>query len=86
MIELSERLKNARLIIPRCKFSCKQNCFECCTSINLSNEEKTRMQLVLEKQGLKSPPNGKGEEHCEYLTQEGQCSVYEERPIICRMF
>lgn len=44
------------------------------------------MNKVLRKNGYDQPPNGKGKEYCEYLTAEGRCSVYEERPIVCQAF
>lgn len=44
------------------------------------------MNKFLRKKGISAPPNGKGIEYCEYLDENGRCSVYEERPIICRAF
>lgn len=52
----------------------------------MTPEEKERIDKYLALKGLKKPPRGKGKEYCEYLDKQGKCSVYEERPIICRTF
>jgi Fe-S-cluster containining protein len=47
----------------------------------MSKEEKAILDKV-----MPIPPYGKGKEYCEYLDRDGKCSVYEQRPIICRAF
>lgn len=44
------------------------------------------MDRLLRERGIQEPPNGKGNDYCEYLDDSGKCSVYEERPIVCRAF
>lgn len=85
-LEVSEKLRKARVSIPQCVFKCKKWCWECCTSIDFSVEEKQRMDLALRNNGYIEPPNWKGKDFCEYLDLEGHCSVYDERPMICRAF
>jgi Fe-S-cluster containining protein len=65
---------------------CNDWCFECCGVIIFSKEEDRLMKKELLKQGLKTPPNWKWNKYCEYLTTEWKCSVYNQRPVICRMF
>lgn len=59
-------------------FDCIPGCHDCCGPVPFS---KTELQEV---KGLKK---GKPEERlsCEYECKKG-CSVYEHRPIICRLF
>ena len=49
-------------------------------------EEKKAMDASLRKRGILEPPAGKGSNYCEYLDSRGWCSVYDDRPIVCRAF
>lgn len=60
--------------------------YEMCGPIQYSPIEQHYMDKELKKNGYKKPPCGKGSKYCEYLTKEGACSVYNERPIICRAY
>jgi len=71
---------------PPKRFPCLKDCFACCTAIKFLPAEKYAMDKLLRKKGISAPPAGKGKEYCEYLDADGRCSVYEERPIICRAF
>lgn len=62
------------------------DCFECCTFIKLSRYEKDRMLKLLKKKWIKEPPKWKWDDYCEFLDTDWKCSVYEERPLICRAF
>lgn len=67
-------------------YKCKDGCFECCTSVPLIAEEIVLMKKELRRNWYTDPPNGKGDLYCEFLTTEWRCSVYNQRPIICRSF
>lgn len=79
-------IKKLRAQLDKHHYKCKEGCFECCTAVPTTEEEAKLIEKELRKQGYKEPPNGKGEKYCEMLTPEGRCSVYEQRPIICRGF
>jgi Fe-S-cluster containining protein len=87
MSKPSKKLRNLRKQIDKVKkFKCKEDCFECCTLIQYTPEEQKRMNQCLRKQGRLKPPEGKGKNYCPYLDKNGACSVYHERPIVCRLF
>lgn len=67
-------------------WQCKEWCFECCTAIWLTVDERKLMKKELLRKWLTNPPKWKWDDHCEYLTTEWKCSVYNQRPIICRSF
>lgn len=79
-------LKKLREELDKHRYKCKENCFECCTVIPVTENEITLMKKELRKQGYLEPPNWKGDWYCEMLTTDGKCSVYSQRPIICRGF
>jgi len=60
--------------------------YSSCGPITYSPLEQHYIDKELKKNGYKKPPCGKGGSYCEYLTNDGICSVYNERPIICRMY
>ncbi len=68
------------------KIKCHNWCYDCCWVIMFTKEEEILMKKELRKQWIKKPPNWKWDEMCEYLTSEWKCSVYNQRPIICRIF
>ena len=68
------------------KYKCKSWCFSCCTAIDFLPEEEKLMKQELKKNWFDKPPNWKGEKHCEYLTENWKCSVYNARPMVCRVF
>ncbi len=85
--KVSKKLRALRDKLERIRgFKCKEGCFECCTAVDYTEEEEKRMMRSLRKQGHKEPPNGKGKGYCKFLDKDGKCSVYRERPIICRAF
>ena len=67
-------------------YKCKDWCYECCTAVPLTMIEIDLMKKELRRQGYTEPPNGKGDLYCEFLTTDWRCSVYNQRPIICRSF
>jgi len=78
MKKLSVKLKALRLKYSG-KANCPKGCYKCCTAMKFSDEEYKR---------FRNAPKlwGKGKDYCEYLDSEGKCSIYEERPMICRAF
>lgn len=79
-------LRKLRTQLNKTKYKCKESCFECCTAVPTTEEEIKLMTKELRRLGYDKPPNGKGDEYCEMLTPEGKCSVYDQRPIVCRSF
>lgn len=79
-------IKKLRAQLDNHRYKCKEGCFECCTAVPTTEEEAKLIEKELRKQGYTKPPQGKGEKYCEMLTPEGKCSVYNQRPIICRAF
>ena len=65
---------------------CKKDCFACCWPIVFLKQEKILMDLELESKWLKEPPQWKVKKYCEYLDNNWKCSVYNNRPLVCRMF
>ncbi len=73
------------------KFSCRKGCHGCCAAgLTVSNVEvrwierwlsdnPSRLQKILDGEKMLRHPH-----FCELLDEEGQCSIYEVRPLICR--
>lgn len=82
--EISSRHANA--------FTCKKGCFGCCKSgLTITNIEAQHIRqwladrpLIKEKiEGLEvSQPHG--EDYCGMLDEDGACTIYEVRPVVCR--
>lgn len=70
-----EKIKNKASGAPR--IDCT-DCYQCCTTLLMTKSEKD----ILDK---KKKLYGKGKQYCEFLNKEGKCSVYEDRPIVCRI-
>lgn len=79
-------IKKLREALAKNRYKCKEWCFECCTIVPISEKEIALMRKELYKNWFQEPPNGKGDGYCEFLTVDGKCSVYNQRPIICRSF
>ncbi|AZG73191.1 YkgJ family cysteine cluster protein [Shewanella livingstonensis] len=62
-------------------FECVQGCHDCCGPVTTSSEEMSRLPVktVAEHEAALNEWN------CVYLGPKG-CEVYEERPLICRVF
>lgn len=71
---MSERniIKRLRKAIP--VMNCKSGCHDCCGPIMFSKWERNRV-----------PKLKVSVVDCPYLKNDG-CSIYDERPIICRLF
>lgn len=79
-------IKKLREQLSKVNYKCKEWCFECCTVVPVYPDELKAIKIELLKKWYKEPPNWKGDWYCEFLTSEGKCSVYNQRPIICRSF
>jgi uncharacterized protein len=66
-------IKDIRKMIPA--FKCKPGCHECCGPVPFTSWEWSR---VREKKELKSLD-------CQFCNNNG-CEIYDERPIMCRLF
>lgn len=62
-------------------FACKPGCHDCCGPVTASSEE---MAMLPEKSD-EVHDIALAELNCPYLGEKG-CEVYEERPLICRLF
>lgn len=80
MKRISNRLKRLRKSLER-KPRCPKGCNECCTGIFYSPEEKERIDWFIRKNNISLSPQSR---KCEYLSLDGKCLIYPERPIICR--
>ena len=77
-------------------FQCRMGCFGCCKSgLTVTHVEARHIAnwLVLNSAGAvavtdETVTSGKDEnsedEYCAFLNQDGACSIYEVRPIVCR--
>lgn len=71
------KLKALRDQVP--KIECKGLCHHSCGPVPMSNAE---FQLL--KDAKKLPQEGALD--CPFLTSEKKCSIYEDRPMLCRLF
>ncbi len=62
-------------------FECKPDCHDCCGPVTTSSEE---MAMLPEKSEQKHAA-AMSELSCPHLSHKG-CQVYDERPLICRLF
>jgi len=81
---MNNKIRKLRRLLDK-KINC-WDCYQCCWVILYSRIEEVAMNKLLLQKGIHSPPNWKGDGYCEYLTVSWKCSVYEQRPIICRGF
>lgn len=75
----TEMLKIRKLIGN--SFVCKKGCADCCGKfLPVSLIEKTRIEAtgIKKKRSLGIS--------CEYLDEDNSCTIYNERPFLCRMF
>ena len=62
-------------------FACTPGCHDCCGPVTTSSEEMARLPEKNEVEHERAL----AELSCPYLGENG-CTVYEERPLICRLF
>lgn len=75
----SRQLRYLRRRIPG--FACQPGCHDCCGPVTASSEELSRLPSCSEKDRAAAL----AEWSCPHLGPAG-CRVYEERPLICRLF
>ncbi|HAV70704.1 MAG TPA: zinc/iron-chelating domain-containing protein [Stenotrophomonas sp.] len=62
-------------------FRCIVGCTDCCGPVTASSEEVARLPIKSDAEHAAAL----ADLSCPYLGKQG-CEVYEERPLICRMF
>lgn len=62
-------------------FECQQGCHDCCGPVTTSSEEMSRLPVKSDAEHQAALD----EYNCVHLGPNG-CEVYEERPLICRLF
>lgn len=62
-------------------FECKPGCHDCCGPVTTSSEEMSRLPVKTDAEHEAAL----AEWNCVHLGPNG-CNVYEERPLICRVF
>lgn len=73
-------------------FTCKPNCGRCCGIVPWSDEEFARVKdrlppgTHIERIGEANIPITVGSVKCPFLSQEKTCTVYDDRPFMCRIF
>ncbi|MCO8162469.1 YkgJ family cysteine cluster protein [Pseudomonas sp. 21LCFQ02] len=74
-----EKIRTLRRQIP--SFDCIPGCHDCCGPVTTSPEEMSRLprKSAAEQQAALDELN------CVHLGPDG-CTVYDERPLICRLF
>ncbi|WP_410499568.1 YkgJ family cysteine cluster protein [Chitinibacter sp. S2-10] len=79
MFETRDQLRYLRTQIPG--FACLPGCHDCCGPVTASSEELSRLprKTVAEHDAALAQYN------CVHLGENG-CTVYGERPLICRLF
>lgn len=62
-------------------FECKPGCHDCCGPVTTSSEEMSRLPVKTDAEH----DAALNEFNCVHLGPKG-CTVYDERPLICRLF
>jgi uncharacterized protein len=62
---------------------CQGRCQSSCDSVKMTEPERAR---ILERHGRTVPDGMFGERLCPALSPFGRCSVYADRPFICRLW
>lgn len=73
------KIDQLRLQIPR--FDCVPGCHDCCGPVTASSEEMARLPV----KSAAAHDAALDELNCVHLGAQG-CEVYEQRPLICRLF
>ena len=63
-------------------FRCRAGCHDCCGPVPVTPLEAKRLGIPGEPMTRTKP----GTMTCEFVGPLGECTVYEKRPYICRMF
>ena len=73
------KIDHLRRQIPR--FDCVPGCHDCCGPVTTSSEEMARLPEI----SLEAHAAALARFDCPHLGEQG-CTVYAERPLICRLF
>ena len=73
------RIDHLRLQIP--SFACVPGCHDCCGPVTASSEELARLPVKSDA----DHDAALAEYNCVHLGPQG-CEVYDQRPLICRLF
>jgi len=79
MTKNDQKIRFLRKQIP--SFACKEGCHDCCGPVTASSIEVARLPVKSDAEHEQAL----AELNCPYLGENG-CEVYEERPLICRLF
>ena len=79
MTSHSQKIRFFRQRIP--SFECIPGCHDCCGPVTTSTEEMSRLPVKSEAEHDAALANLS----CPHLGDKG-CQVYDERPLICRLF
>jgi hypothetical protein len=79
MTKNDREIDDLRQRIP--SFKCVVGCHDCCGPITASSEEMARLPMKTEQEHQDALDNL----CCTYLGEKG-CTVYAQRPLICRLF
>lgn len=79
MTSNDQTLRHLRRQIP--SFACEPGCHDCCGPVTASSEEVARLPVKSDAEHADALADWR----CPYLGERG-CSVYGERPLICRVF
>lgn len=75
----SRKIDQLRLQIP--SFACVPGCHDCCGPVTASSEEMARLPV----KSVAEHDAALAEYNCVHLGPQG-CQVYDQRPLICRLF
>ena len=75
----TKKIRFFRRHIP--EFACIPGCHDCCGPVMASPEEMSRLPVKSETEHAEALANW----DCPHLAESG-CTVYDERPLICRLF
>jgi hypothetical protein len=79
MTRNSQKIRFFRQRIPA--FACQPGCHDCCGPVTASSEEMARLPVRSDAEHA----HALAELSCPHLGENG-CQVYDERPLICRLF
>jgi hypothetical protein len=79
MTENSQKIRFFRQHIPT--FECVPGCHDCCGPVTTSSEEMARLPVISDAEHAVAL----ADLSCPHLGEQG-CQVYDERPLICRLF
>lgn len=75
----NDKIDDLRRQIPR--FACVPGCHDCCGPVTASSEELARLPVKSDAEHEAAL----AEYNCVHLGPQG-CTVYDQRPLICRLF